>query len=305
MNPREAAFGERPHAPVRMAGCANAEERWLAAVALGGQGRYAAASTVLQALMADPGVPPAVAAHAAVTTASHRRQLGGHAGARRFDALGLRLATEALGGGAAIPRPDPDGTGAAAARVDALVGLAADALGTAQPEVAQRLLDVAGHTAPGIGSWRLDVRLGWVRAELALLRGRPADAVAPARSALERATAAGSVRHRLKSGIVLTVAAAAAGELDRTAAVGRLDAALAECERHGLLPLLPPCYLASADLMGGTANERVTRMAQRSAADTTNDAARRRHAAAHAMSVIYHRSDPYGKCLLGDSLWRT
>ena len=81
---RDAAFGATPdHIPRAVR---EPEERWLVAVALGGQGHYAAAATELARLAADPAVPPRLAAHAAVTRAAHLRQLGGHAAARTHDA---------------------------------------------------------------------------------------------------------------------------------------------------------------------------------------------------------------------------
>lgn len=305
-----AAFGATPQAPVRLAsGIAPppASQRWMAAVALGGQGRYAAAAALLQRLLVDPTVPPGTAAHAAVTLASHRRQQGGHALARGADALGLSLATAALRAPGAVPEPDAAGTDPLAARIDALVGLAADAVGTAAPDVAQRLLDRAAQEAAGHGSWRLAVRIGWVRAELALLRGRHGDAVAPAETALERARGAGAARHGVKSAIIHTVACAAAGAIPVDEALTRLDVATVDCERFGLLPLLWPCHYAAADLLdrtpaerGRTANESMTRTAQRSVGDTINDAARRRHAARVTVSAIYQLTDPAGRRLLGD-----
>jgi len=81
---RDAAFGDRPDLAVRIEPGMSALDRWLVAVALGGQGRYAAAATELGRLLADPAVPRAVAAHAAVTRAAHRRQQGGHAAAHGF-----------------------------------------------------------------------------------------------------------------------------------------------------------------------------------------------------------------------------
>ncbi|MFC4942783.1 hypothetical protein [Pseudonocardia sp. GCM10023141] len=307
-----AAFGAAPHEPVRMGRSGSPRDRWLAAVVLGGQGRYAAAATLLEGLLADGSVPAGTAAHAAVTLASHRRQLGGHAVARGTDALGLRLAIDALRGPRPVPEPDQFGTDPLAARIDALVGLAADAVGTAAPGVALRLLDTAGSIAADHPSWRTGVRIGWVRAELALLRGRPEEAVEPAAAALALATGAGAVRHRVKSSIIHTVAAAAADALDPVAALAALDEDTAACVRSGLLPLLWPCHFATADLVdrldgadGGTTNERVTRTAQPSVGDTPTDAARRRHAAAATLSVIYQLVDPRGRSLMGDSLWRT
>ena len=95
---------------------------------------------------------------------------------------------------------------AAAARIDALVGLAADAIGLGDPTGAERLLAVAAPALAAHPSWRPATRACWVRAELALVLGRPAEAVAPAEAALAAAGRGGSLRHVLKSRIVLAVA---------------------------------------------------------------------------------------------------
>jgi hypothetical protein len=66
-----AAFGPDPRVPVRLPPmAAPSHDRWICAVTLGGQGRYAAAAALLGGLLADRRVPAAVAAHAAVTLAS-------------------------------------------------------------------------------------------------------------------------------------------------------------------------------------------------------------------------------------------
>ncbi|WP_232663811.1 hypothetical protein [Pseudonocardia sp. TRM90224] len=272
-------------------------ERWLAAVALGGTGHYATASTELLALLADPAAGAGVAAHAAVTHAAHRRQLGGHAAARAHDALGLRLAARAAG----TAEPDHDGTDPWAARIDATVGLAADAIGLLQPALARRLLDAAVAVATGHPSPRPLIRAGWVRAELALICGDATAAVEPAEAALELAEGFGSLRHVLKSRIVLVVARAAAGAVDAAGALLEFDAAAAQCAEQGLLPLRWPVDLAAADLQD--ANEFESRMAEKSVSGTTDGAARRRHAAAATLSVIYRRSDPNGRRLMGESEW--
>jgi hypothetical protein len=305
---RAAAFGADPGAAVRVGPGMPAADRWLVAVTLGGQGRYAAAAAVLGDLLATPGVPRAVAAHAAVTLAAHRRQLGGHAAARPLDAMGLRLADPGradLGLGAVAPATplDADGTDAVAARVDALVGLAADAIGMGAADTAERLLQVAGESARRHPSWRPAVRLGWVRAELALLRGDAAAAVAPARDALELAAVGGSARHLLKSRIVHAVAMAAAGG-DSRDALAELDGAADEAEDAGLLPLVWPARLAAADVLERAldrvpdANEGAARTAQRSLNGRTSGAPRRRHAGAATVSVILGRCDPVGRRLM-------
>lgn len=317
------AFGARPGAAVRGPAAplsARPEERWFAAVALGGQGHYAAAVALLEALLADRRVPARVAAHAAVTLAAHRRQAGGHAAARRYDALGLRIALSA-GAGPAHGEPaegDPDGTDAAAAAIDALVGLAADAVGTGSPDTAHRLLDTAQARAADHPSWRPGVRAGWVRAELALVRGRGADAVEPAAAALAAVRAArrgGSAqRHLLKSRIVLAVARGVAGQ-DPAAVVAELDAAADAAAGHGLLPLSWPARMASAELVArfpgvtsapvadpSDAHDTAVRVVCGSPTDTLDDAARRRHAAYATLSAVAARSDPVGRRLMGESM---
>jgi hypothetical protein len=299
---RAAAFGAHPGAAVRVRPGMPAADRWLVAVTLGAQGRYAAAAAVLEELLTAPGTPPAVAAHAAVTLAAHRRQLGGHAAARRLDAMGLRLASAATHG-----PPDADGTDALAARVDALVGLAADAVGTGAAGQAQRLLDAADDVVRGHPARRPVVRLGWVRAELALLRGDATAAVAPAGLALELALASGSVRHVLKSRIVHAVARAVAGA-DPGEVLAELDAAADDADALGLPTLLWPARYAAADLAElapngvSTANDAAARTADRSVSGLPSDAARRRHAGMATVSVILGRCDPVGRRLMREGL---
>ncbi|MGE3287557.1 MAG: hypothetical protein AB7J32_15840 [Pseudonocardia sp.] len=330
--------------------------RWLAAVVLGGQGRYAAAATLLGGLVADRAVPAALAAHAAVTLGAHRRQLGGHAAARRWDALGLRLAAAACrdghgsrpgpsapavagadvadvadvcapsaGPGVRTPsaaRPDASaGLDAGSARIDALVGLAADALGTLDLAGAHRLLAAADRlllgaapfgaapqpsgagaaapvprpraapdmtAPPAPGAWRPGVRAHWVRAELALVEGRAADAVAPAEAALAAARRAGALRHALKSRIVLAVARAAADPAVVPEVVDELTTARDEAADHGLLPLVWPAAIAAADLLRHADPRAESGM---------------RHTAMHTMSVLKSYADPVGRRLMGESVW--
>lgn len=234
-----------------------------------------------------------VAAHAAVTRASHLRQVGGHRAARRHDARGLRLAAAAC---AARPvPPDPDGTDPLAARIDALVGLAADAVGLGDAATAARLLDAAA--AIGHPAWRLRVRMNWVRAEWALLTGRAGAGVGPAEEALVAAAAAGAVRHVLKSRIVLAVTRAVAGG-ESAAAVDELDRAAAEAGAAGLLPLVWPALAAAADLEADP-NERRAATSPGPARGTPDGATRRRHAALCTVGVVAARCDPDGRRLMG------
>jgi hypothetical protein len=332
---RDAAFGSTPHRIPRAA--VDPEERWLVAVALGGQGYYAAAAAGLERLTADPAVPLRIAAHAAVTRAAHLRQLGGHAAARTRDAVGLRLAAAALRAGpdaARIAGVSPccdstsgmspccnggvggaadvsdDGLDAAAARVDALVGLAADAVGLGDPAGAGRLLAAAAPALATHPSWRPGTRAGWVRAELALVRGTPAAAVAPAEAALAAARRGGSRRHVLKSRIVLAVAQSAARVTTAAAAVTELDAVAAECAGLGLLPLCWPAGLAALDMSPAPAaqpqvriNDQVASPAGSAPGGRPDGTTRRRHAVREALNVIEQRSDAVGKRQMGESVW--
>ena len=216
------AFGAHPGAPVPAA--RTPRERWLAGVALGGQGHYAAAAALLQPL-ARAGDPLAAA-----TLASHRRQLGGHAAARKLDGRALLF------------------VGDDEARSDVLLGLAADALGLGLTRQAHALLDRA---APLTG-WRHEIRHDWVTAEVLLAEGRAEEAVAPAERAAERAAACGSVRHQVKADLVLGAALATASDRSQRP-ISLLRAVVATAQDHGLSPLVWPSALLLADLDPGDA----------------------------------------------------
>lgn len=211
-----------------------ASRRWLAAVVLGVRGRYAAAATVLDRLSRDGGpysrgVDPLFASLAASALASHRRQWGGHATALPLDGTALRRAMS-------LPRSpirDEDGLDSEGAVVDALLGLAADSLALGRLVDARAVVSRAARRVEADPVWRSEVRLGWVRAELELAGGRPAEAVSPAERALRVATERGAARHRAKSALVLGAAVLAAGGVEARERAGRLvEGALAEIEEH-------------------------------------------------------------------------
>jgi hypothetical protein len=270
---RAAAFGDRPEIHVESTG--SAKEQWLAAVVLGGQGRYAAASTLLTSLFKHP--DPVIASLSASTLASHRRQVGGHAVAQRLDAAGLARLTGSRSDG------DRDGVDLLGARSDALLGLAADALGVGRLSTARRL--VAAADGLGDVGWRGQVRLRWVRAEIELASGQPDIALPNAEAALRRARAAGATRHVAKSEMVLSAALSARGGVTervraRELAAGVVDRAIL----LGLLPLVWPCSLLLADLDPARSDDH-------------------RRRAAGALHCVLRRSDPIARRLAASSPW--
>jgi hypothetical protein len=226
-----AAFGDEP-ACWPLPAAVTAEDRWLRAVAAGGQGHYGVAHSELAELRRSAAAPWSSLAYS--TQGSLLRQLGWHRLARGWDGRALSLA----------------GTDRQA-RVDALVGLAADALGVGRFAVSMRLLEVAG-AALGAGTdppGRLAVRVCWVSAELAMVTGDGGTAVGHAQRAVELASAGASLRHRVKSDVVLAAALCSAGRLAESRALA--DEGMNATARHGLIPL----RWALASLLAGIGSD--------------------------------------------------
>jgi hypothetical protein len=222
----EHAFGPaRPATTIDLdaAGDLPPRQRWLAGVCLGALGRYAAAARFLL-----PGGQPA-GSLAASCAASHLRQRGRHADAEVLDRLALA------------------GAATAEERADALVGLVADAVGTLDLAESRRRLAVASADLDGDRAWRAVVRLGWVRAEVALMGDDPLGAADWARISGRRSREVGAWRHAIRSDLVLGAALDAAGH--RRAAVRVLGAVAARAERSGLIPLVPPARTIRAVIL--------------------------------------------------------
>ncbi|WAJ46238.1 hypothetical protein OK015_07085 [Mycobacterium sp. Aquia_216] len=214
-----AAFGDQPaHWPLPTA--RTPSELWLRAVAAGGQGRYGSAYRDL-AMLRGGAASGRLVSLAHSTQGSFLRQLGWHARARGWDGRALALA----------------GTDSEA-RADALIGLAADALGVGRFAAAATLLARADEVlvAENVPE-RLLVRRRWVAAELSMATGDGAVAVRRAEEAVELAQAMEhpSTRHRVKSDVVLAAALCSAGSVDRARTVA--EAALDATGRLGLIPL--------------------------------------------------------------------
>lgn len=197
-----AAFGPSP-ATWPLPCASTPEDAWFRAVALGGAGRYAAAHAELSGTVTSR--PGRLASLALSTRASLVRQLGWHTHARGLDGRALTLA----------------GTDAEA-RSDALVGLAADALGLGRFPLAHALLERA-EPLSALGDvrwpWRLPLRLAWVHAELAMVSGDGERSLRYARTAEQLARDVPSVRHQVKTAMVLAAALSSVGNMNESAAV--------------------------------------------------------------------------------------
>lgn len=229
-----AAFGaESDRWPLPAA--AGPSDRWLRAVAAGGQGRYGCAEADLSALLRGrPDARFVSLAHS--TRASFLRQLGWHWRAHDWDG---RAWARAAG--------DPE------AGADALIGLAADALGVGRLSASAALLSRASalvEAHPALPP-RLPIRLAWVHAELAMAAGRGREAAEHARRGVQLAGAAhpGLRRHRVKSDVVLAAALCCAGDLEDSRRVA--DTALEAADAAGLVPLRWALACLLADIGSG------------------------------------------------------
>ncbi|WP_024802265.1 hypothetical protein [Nocardia sp. BMG51109] len=253
----EAAFGNRPGiAAGELPSAAGPVESWLRAVVLGGRGRYAAARAELcrtRRATADP----VLRSLATSTEASLLRQLGWHARAAALDGRALALALPD------VPNGDERRDAVRSEAVcDALTGLAADALGTARPDLSARLLErCQGYLEVfpgGSGDRRVRLRWHWVSAETALAAsgGVPiaTTALRHAETALALAERCPSVRHRVKTRLLLAAAAAAAGDLDRCRTAAEI--ASAQSRDNGLLPLRWACAMLRAGVGAGSSAAR-------------------------------------------------
>jgi hypothetical protein len=242
-----AAFGKNPERwPLPPA--TTPHELWLRAVVAGGQGRYGSALTDLARLLRlRRGGSLVSLAHS--TRASFLRQLGWHTNARTWDGRALACAGSDV-----------------EASADAFVGLAADALGVGRFAASTRALDRARKLLSESAPARLPVRLAWVSSELAMARGAGDQAVVHAQRAVELAASLGSVRHAVKSDVILAAALCSAGDVAQSRAVA--DAALQACERHGMIPLQWALACVLADIGSATHSAQEVAAIRDESADT-------------------------------------
>ncbi|MBB3039663.1 hypothetical protein [Hoyosella altamirensis] len=239
------AFGATPVLPP-FARADTAERQWLRGVALGAAGFYAAAQAQLVENVRTPlgslGQPGdrAVRSLSLSTMASLQRQLGRYAAAATLDGRALQLATTA-GDTTVVRAADGAKCQIAEAWCDAITGLAADAIGAWRLAVAGRLLERLDEELErcDVGDsrhlWRQWVRRDWVRCELALYSGAGTAGRRYAESALDRARTCASLRHQIKSELMVAAALSATG--DTRGASSLAWRCLYASEIHGLYPL--------------------------------------------------------------------
>ena len=146
----------------------------------------------------------------------------------------------------ALAGPGADGEAGA----DALIGLAADALGVGRFAASARCLQRAQPVMSRRRTGAAAGAVAWVSAELAMARGDGVAAVGHAEHAVELAAKLGSARHAVKSDVILAAALCSAGELERSRRVA--DAALEATARCGLIPLRWALACLLADIGSAT-----------------------------------------------------
>jgi hypothetical protein len=215
---------------------------WLLGVALSASGRYGGGLRVLEPLIeagegadVDELAPELrlFGSLAASTAASVHRGLGRHDAAAVLDHRGLTL-TDAPG----------------EATFDCLLGLASDAVGAGELADAQERLAQSEAVLDQHGDdwWRQRVRLGWARAEIALLAERPHDAILAAAGAVSGAEAARAPRHVAKGLLFQGVAELQSGSED---AIATLRRAAGLAEGLAALPLIWQARALIGALLGG------------------------------------------------------
>ena len=220
---------------------------WLLGVALSAGGRYGGALRVLMPLLeAGEGADAAAetrlfAALAAATAASVQRGLGRHDAARSLDERGLALAEDQ---GEAL--------------FDCWLGLVSDAVGMNDRDAAARALVEADVlvSAHDDGWWRQRVRLGWAKAEVALLDDQPEEAAVLAAGSVEQAERARAPRHVAKGLLFQGVAELSAGSPEAPATLRR---AATLAEGLSALPVVWQARALLGALVAGTAPEESAR----------------------------------------------
>ncbi len=207
---------------------------WLLGVCRMACGQYGQSLWGLTTVAGDVAVPDEHRALPATAVAAIQRQLGRHAEGLEWD----RGALEAASGNPAV-------------LCEALLGLGADSIGLRDADGATEALEQAERLVAGQEAWwRPGIRLGWLRAELALLAADPDAARAESAAALVAAEQANAPRHVAKSLVLAGVAATAQG--DQRAAIDLLTRSAILAEQLATPPLVWPSRGLLSALLAGT-----------------------------------------------------
>lgn len=215
---------------------------WLLGVCYGAAGDYARALEMLEPQIATEigGTRYRSQGLASATAASIYRQVAEHSRAEEFDQFALLISDG-----------DPD------VEFDAKLGLVADAVGQGDISLATTRLTQAEKAAIDAPDWRTDVRLNWVRCEVALLTSNFTAAVAAATAAVDTARKAKAPRHRAKSLMFLGVShltwsrAKKLGSGNRKTGVRKLRDGVKIADEIGAIPLVWPMRLILASEESG------------------------------------------------------
>lgn len=242
---REALSGRLERALHKLEGRDTPADHWRRGWLLTAAGRYGAA---LAALDRARGQSELLDACADLTEGMLLRQVALHERAEEADARALEHLRASR-------------TRNAAVRAAIRIGQVADGVGVGMDDAGlSRRLQVAAAATTAAGSWRQQVRLSWVRGEVAMVRRRFAEAGRTFATGAAIASDQGARRHTAKSLIFLAAARAAGGErLDAARVATRGLQLAAQCSAA---PLVWPAELILAEVDPDDAERHLARARQ-------------------------------------------
>lgn len=245
---RDALAGRIQRALAGLEGETGPASAWRRAWLLTAAGRYGEALDACDQAMAGP---PLIHASGLMARAMLHRQVALHARAEADDLEALAVLRGSRSSVASV-------------RAAIRVGQVADAVGLGMEDaVLSRRLRVASGAVTTAGSWRQQVRLTWVRGEVAMVRARYTLAARAFAAGAKIAAEQGARRHEAKSLIFLAASRAAIGDRSegrRLAARGLQLAA-----RCGAIPLMWPAELILAEVDPAQADAHIDRARQMAA----------------------------------------
>lgn len=242
---RDALSGRVERALAALEGRDGPAVAWRRAWLLTAAGRYGDALVAIGETMEGT---PVLQASGHMTRAMLYRQVSLHQRAEDADAEALAILSRTR-------------TRSPSVRAAIRVGQVADAVGLGCDDgVLARRVKVAAGAVTSAGSWRQQVRLTWVRGEVAMVRESYRDAANAFGAGAKIAHDQGARRHEAKSLIFLAAAGAARGQ---TAEAKRLASrGLQLAARCGAAPLVWPAELILAEVDTDAADAHLNRARQ-------------------------------------------